>query len=61
MAGSEDDGRTALNFRAFVKKTGIERSEHVPAQVAVDPDAAEDDRCSIVEEDRRGIDDRTTD
>lgn len=56
MAGSDDDGRTALNFRTFMKKTGIERrSKHVPpaADVAVDPDAVEDDGDVIVEEDQR--------
>lgn len=31
MAGSHDDGRIALNFKTFIKKTGIARREVVPA------------------------------
>lgn len=54
MAGSDDDGRTALNFRTFMKKAGIERSKHVPsAVVAVDPDVIEADGDVDVEEDLR--------
>lgn len=35
MAGSHEDGRTALNFKTFIKKTGIARSEPMPAATNV--------------------------
>lgn len=42
MAGSHEDGRTVLNFRPFLKKTGITRVKPLPAAAAVGgPDAAE--------------------
>lgn len=45
MAGSDDDGRTVLNFRNFMKNTGIEMRE-APEDLAASC-AMEDDRKSM--------------
>ena len=33
MAGSQEDGQTVLNFKSFIKKTGIARTEPSAAPV----------------------------
>lgn len=45
MAGSDDDGRTVLNFRNFMKNTGIEMREATEEFAA--SCVIEDDRKSV--------------
>lgn len=45
MAGSDDDGRTVLNFRNFMKNTGIEMREASEDFAA--SCASEDDKKSM--------------
>lgn len=49
MAGSSQDGRTALNFRSFIKKTGIAIIEPVPESAVASSDAGEDEEEEYVE------------
>lgn len=42
MAGSSQDGRTSLNFRSFMKKTGIAIIEPVPESAIIGSDTGED-------------------
>lgn len=42
MAGSHEDGQTVLNFKTFIKKTGIARTDPLPAATDEGSDVVED-------------------
>ena len=42
MAGSHEDGQTVLNFKSFMKKTGIAITEPLPPAAIDDSHAAGD-------------------
>lgn len=46
MAGSHEDGQTVLNFNSFINKTGIARTEPLPAAAVDGSDAVEGDTFS---------------